>query len=155
MIIGGVNTLKVEFQDFFGTTDFWLTQFVGEYSGVMFADEQNKYYSTDAGELLRSLDFGTIIAGQTSQAKVVYVQNKHSFDIQNVLLSKLSGTLPEGVELQISKTEYPFEPENNLLFKDLLHFNDKLAFYVRLRTVKSAQPGFGEFDISVKADPVK
>ncbi|AEO93625.1 gp366 [Bacillus phage G] len=155
MIIGGINTLKVEFQDFFGTTDYWLHQFIGEYSGVMFADEQNKYYSTDTGEILRSLDFGTIIAGQTSQVKIIYIQNKHSFDIHNIMLSKLSNSLPDGVELQISKTNQPFVPEESLMFEDLLHYNDKLAFYARLKTIKNTEPGFGEFDIGVKADPIK
>uniref|UniRef100_UPI0020BE89DB hypothetical protein n=1 Tax=Lysinibacillus sp. D4B1_S16 TaxID=2941231 RepID=UPI0020BE89DB len=60
------NTLKVEFQDFFGTTDYWSIQFMGTYTGLMFKDVYGQYFSSEIGEVLKYLDFGIIMAGQTT-----------------------------------------------------------------------------------------
>ncbi len=63
------NKLRVEFRDGWGKSDVWETVFTGTYSGIMFKDESGQYLTNSFGELLKHLDFGTIIAGQTTLEK--------------------------------------------------------------------------------------
>lgn len=149
------NTLEVIAIDEFGGQSTSTTTFRGEYSGIMFTDINEKYFSSDAGRILRVLDFGTVVAGQTTMPIPVNIKNKNGFNVQNVIIDKLGKTLAEGIQLEISKTTNPFVPEDSLTFDQLLQYDDKFTFYVRIKTIKGSNPGTGEFDLLVKADPVQ
>ncbi|GMX64365.1 hypothetical protein Elgi_36340 [Paenibacillus elgii] len=121
-----------------------------KYSGLMFMDTSQKYYSTSIGEILKYLDMGTMIAGQTSLDIQVKLTNTYPFDLKNVRL------WPEhsinGLTIEMSISNQPFVGQSNLTF-DQLPFDQVVDFYIRLTVDPSAQSG-GNFDIRVHAEPV-
>ncbi|WP_081481732.1 discoidin domain-containing protein [Paenibacillus elgii] len=121
-----------------------------KYSGLMFMDTSQKYYSTSIGEVLNYLDMGTMIAGQTSLDIQVKLTNTYPFQLKNVRL------WPEhsinGLTIEMSKSNQPFVGQSSLTF-DQLPFDQVVDFYIRLTVDPSAQAG-GNFDIRVHAEPV-
>ncbi|OME50662.1 hypothetical protein BSK59_22430 [Paenibacillus odorifer] len=149
------NILKVEFQDFWGLTDFWQTTFIGTYSGIMFKDESGKFYSNSFGEVLKQLDFGDLIAGQSTLEQKVIVKNQLGVKVQNLILEVMKDRLPEGVKIELSRSNFPFTPEEPLLFNMFFDENEEFNFYVRIVTelTAPASPN-GQFEIRAKADSV-
>ncbi|MCR8965888.1 hypothetical protein O0550_22290 [Brevibacillus halotolerans] len=64
--IDSSNIIETIAFDSYGKESRDVTSFIGDYIGLIFSDEKGKYYSTDAGEVLQYLSFGSIIAGQTT-----------------------------------------------------------------------------------------
>jgi alpha-tubulin suppressor-like RCC1 family protein len=157
VVIGQMNTITVTARDERGQEKTVPYNFIGDYAGIMFTDEAGEYYSTDVGEILQYLDMGTIIAGQTSISAPVLLLNKNSFKITNIILSRDKGSLPEGVDVQLSKSDNPFEGADALSYEDTitLKSNETLTFYVRITSSLTADPGNGEFKVKVKADPTE
>ncbi|WP_312339058.1 SPRY domain-containing protein [Anaerospora hongkongensis] len=147
---GIINTLRVEFRDEFQELGFTEEQFVGAYYGILFTNLTGDFYSTDLGEIIQKLDFGTLIAGQISVPKEVYVVNKCGFDLKNLTILT-SPELPTNVYAELSVNENPFTPTNNITVGTLMQ-NEKKSIFVRIRTTKASYGG-GDFDISAKADP--
>lgn len=147
------NTLKVEFQDFYGTTDYWSTQFVGTYSGLMFKDVYGKYFSSEIGEVLQYLDFGIIIAGQTTVEHEVILKNQYGYDVKDVQLFANTSNFPTGMTCEFSTSLSPFLPQPDLKLGGVLKNNEEMSFFIRLKTELGATPDVnGSFDIIVRAD---
>lgn len=144
------NSLVVEFQDYWGQTDSWSVSFIGTPSGLLFSDEHGKYYSTSLGEILKYLDIGQIIAGQTTLDHKVFLENKMGYDVRDV---RIQGINPyEGVRIELSKEQTPFIASDTLLFEDVLANGDKIPFHIRLATDLTAEPtGDGRFKVRVSA----
>ncbi|MBW7474083.1 discoidin domain-containing protein [Paenibacillus oenotherae] len=121
-----------------------------QYSGLMFMDASQNYYSTSLGEVLKYLNFGTLIAGQTSLDVKVILANTNPFDVQNIRIHSQHAI--DGLILQLSKSNAPFIGEETLTFDQVLAFDNTLDFYIRL-VVDPASTGGGNFDIHVEADP--
>jgi hypothetical protein len=154
VIIGSNNTLRIIAIDEYGAQSEVTINFVGEYAGLMFADEFDNYYSTDMGIVLQLLDMGTLVAGQTSYVFPVKLINKTGFRVTNITLSSDESHMQRNTNLKFSKTESPFIAEETLLYDSVtLDYDDFLIFYVRVETDPQAPPGTGQFDILVKADP--
>ncbi|REK76295.1 discoidin domain-containing protein [Paenibacillus paeoniae] len=122
-----------------------------KYSGLMFMDTAHQYYTTSIGEILKYLNFGTLIAGQTSLDFNVKLTNTYPFDVENIRIS--SETSSSKINVQLSKTSSPFVAECNLLFDQQLLFDEILDFYVRIQIDDDAV-GETTFDIKVDADPI-
>jgi hypothetical protein len=122
-----------------------------KYSGLMFMDESQQYYSTSFGGVLKYLDFGTLISGQTSLDTKVYLTNTFPFDVKNIRIYPEHNI--DGLTVEISKSNMPFIAENELFYDQVLGFDEVIEFYVRLTTDKD-KVGGGTFDIKVKADAV-
>lgn len=147
------NTLKIEFQDYFGTTDYWSTQFIGTYSGLMFKDVYGQYFSSEIGEVLQYLDFGIIIAGQTTIEHEVILKNQYGYDVKNVHLYANTANFPTGMTCEFSTSLSPFLPHSDLKLSSVLKNNEELPFFIRLKTELGATPDAnGSFDIIVRAD---
>lgn len=147
------NTLKVEFQDFFGTTDYWSTQFMGTFSGLMFKDIYGQYYSSEIGEVLQYLDFGVIIAGQTTVEHEVILKNQYGYDIKNIHLYANTSNFPTGMTCEFSTSSSPFVPQPDLQLGNTLKNNEEMSFFIRLKTELGSTPDAnGSFDIIVRAD---
>lgn len=147
------NTLKVEFQDFFGTTDYWYTQFMGTYSGLMFKDVYGQYYSSEVGEVLQYLDFGVIIAGQTTVEHEVILKNQYGYDIKDIHLYANTSNFPTGMTCEFSTSSSPFVPQPDLQLGNTLKNNEEMSFFIRLKTELGSTPDAnGSFDIIVRAD---
>lgn len=153
--IGDWNTVKVEFQDFYGTTDYWQTQFIGTYSGLMFKDIHGDFYTSEIGEVLKYLDFGIIIAGQTTIEHEIILKNQYGYDVENLYLYANSSGFPTGMTFEFSESLSPFIPQSELRFARTLANDEELTFFVRIRTELGSTPDAnGSFDIIVRADKV-
>jgi hypothetical protein len=149
------NTLRVEFKDYWGSTDFWQTNFIGAYSGILFTNALGEYYSTDIGEVLKYLDFGSIIAGQTTFEHEIKLKNTYGFPIENIRLYTKGGTFPSGMKAQFGTNLISFEATEELNINKSLLDGEETSFYIRLSTqLGITPPSIGEFDIVVVADRV-
>ncbi|WP_144787028.1 LamG domain-containing protein [Lysinibacillus fusiformis] len=147
------NTLKVEFQDFFGTTDYWSTQFMGTYTGLMFKDVYGQYFSSEIGEVLKYLDFGIIIAGQTTIEHEVFLKNQYGYDIKDIYLYANTANFPTGMTCEFSTSSSPFTPQPDLRLGGVLKNNEEIPFFIRLKSELGSTPDVnGSFDIIVRAD---
>ena len=153
--IGSLNTLVIYAVDDLGSEAIHQLEFIGEYSGLMFADSDGNYYSTDLGEVLKYLDFGGVIAGQTTLSVPIRLINKNGFKVTNIVLSNDNNTQPPGVRLEMSKSDLPFVPETELFYPIVLNYGDEITFYVRLATDAGTPPKSGKVTIFVKGDPIE
>lgn len=154
IIFGQENVLRVEFQDAWEQTDYWEATFIGTYSGIMFKDEKGKYLSNSFGDILKRLDFDVIIAGQISLEQKVIAKNETGQRVQNLLLEVNKDVLPEGVELQLSRS-IPFINESPLLFNSFFEPNEEFEFYVRIKTdIEAPANANGLFEVKAKVQPV-
>ncbi|MGG0667630.1 SPRY domain-containing protein [Lederbergia citrisecunda] len=147
------NTLRIEFQDYWGTTDYWERNFVGTYNGLLFLDESGEYYSTNIGDILKYLDFGVIIAGQTTLEHKVRIRNTYGFPVKNVYIQANQQNFPSGLKAQFGTNGTSFEALDNLPIEKVLEDGDEIDFYIRLSSQLGTQPVTnGKFDIIVTAD---
>lgn len=152
--IGQNNILAIYMQDDMGAANSYVLNFVGEYAGLLFCDETESYYSDDIGDILKYLDFGTIIAGSSTSSAKVYLKNTLPFSVQNIRIWSDNGDLDgENAYVELSKSDAPFFAEDVLVFPQTLAYGEKIPFYVRVVT-KKGHPQGGMFDIYAKADPV-
>lgn len=147
------NTVKVEFKDFYGTIDYWQNQFMGAYSGLIFKDVYGQYYSSEIGELLNYLDFGVIIAGQTTIEHEVILKNQYGYDVKDIHLYANTTNFPTGMTCEFSTSLSSFTPQPELRLNKTLKNNEEMSFFIRLKTELGATPDAnGSFDIIVRAD---
>ncbi|GAS85160.1 golvesin C-terminal-like domain-containing protein [Paenibacillus amylolyticus] len=147
------NVVEVTAIDSYGDQSVKSFTFVGKYAGLIFSDVNGEYYSDDFGNVLRYLEVGVLIVGQVSQTYPILLTNKTSNALTNVLLTPNNKTLPEGVNLEISKIEDPFTPQDSLFYTEMLNYDEAVPFFARIVTAHTARTGYGEFDILVKGDP--
>lgn len=152
--LGLENKARLDLEDDMGGTSSRTITFIGDYAGLMFCDAQEKYFSTDIGELLKYLDFGTVIAGGTTISERVWVKNTLGYPVKNIRLWVNQRDL-DGVNAvaEISASDAPFLSEQILVYPDTIESGQKIGFNVRVSTNRQALAG-GMFDILVKADPV-
>jgi alpha-tubulin suppressor-like RCC1 family protein len=147
------NTVRIETLDELGGAKAVDIIFVGVYSGLLFCDATETFYSDDFGEVLKYLDFGTMVAGQTTAAERVFIKNTLGYPVENVRVwvdqRELDGT---NAKAEISKLDAPFESYPQLLYMEQVDHNAKISFYVRIVTNRQAMWG-GMFDVLTKADP--
>jgi hypothetical protein len=158
ILIGETNRVKIEFKDdMMDAPISWETTFIGDYSGLMFCDASESYYSNHIGEILKYLDFGTIVAGQTTIAERVFVKNTLGYPVENLVLRvnqrdiALQGS---HARVEISQYDAPFISESELIFPNGLKDKERLSFYIQIVTDREAKAG-GMFDVTVTADPLK
>jgi hypothetical protein len=154
IIFGQENMLRVEFKDTWGQEAYKEIPFTGTYSGIMFKDASGKYLSNSFGDILKRLDFDVIIAGQISLEQKVIAKNETGQRVQNLLLEVNKDVLPEGVELQLSRS-IPFINEEPLLFNKFFEPDEELEFYVRIKTdIEAPANANGLFEVKAKVQPV-
>lgn len=154
IIFGQENMLRVEFKDSWGQEAYKEIPFTGTYSGIMFKDASGKYLSNSFGDILKRLDFDFIIAGQISLEQKVIAKNETGQRVQNLLLEVNKDVLPEGVELQLSRS-IPFINEEPLLFNKFFEPDEEFEFYVRIKTdIEAPANANGLFEVKAKVQPV-
>ncbi|OME99575.1 hypothetical protein BK124_08255 [Paenibacillus amylolyticus] len=151
---GVENTLKVEFQDYWGAVDSREIKFIGSYSGLMFMDESGDFLSDTFGGILKQLDYGVIIAGQTTLTKKVRIKNLLGYAVDHVYLEMDKKFETDGVDVQLSRQADPFLPIDYLTY-GLIQPEDSIDFYIRIATDIHAKPNpNGNFEMKVTADRV-
>lgn len=145
------NTLEVEFQDYFGTTDMWSAKFMGKYAGVVFIDKNNDYYSTDMGQILKYLDFGTVLTGQVTPTYEIKLKNQFGYRVRDVVLSADTSAFSKGLLFEFSD-QADFSTSANRLNIAALDDEQEFIFYVRMRSDIFTEPnGNNTFNIYVTA----
>ena len=122
-----------------------------KYFGIMFLDKTGNYYSNNLGELIQYLDFGYLIAGQTSEEVEIILKNSTNYNVENIKIN-VDENLND-INMEFSKTINPFIAESSLNFNKVLNAGEQLSFYVRLTSNKYAENG-GVIQINVLADPI-
>src|SRR5690606_13642203 len=84
VIVNKNNTVKIIAQDKYGQESYSTINFIGQYTGIMFSDESGVFYSDDMGNVLKYLDMGTLVAGQTSLETKIKLINSNPFSVSNV-----------------------------------------------------------------------
>lgn len=137
--IGDWNTVRVEFQDYFGTMDYWEAQFVGRYAGLMFKDESDNYYSSDLGAVLQYLDFGQILTGQVSVVHEVKVENTYGFNLTDVNISVNTNQFAQGLHVQLGLSPENLDMVKTISLGDLAD-GTSTSFFIRLASQINAIP---------------
>ncbi|KAF6624976.1 hypothetical protein H6F38_27775, partial [Paenibacillus sp. EKM208P] len=146
------NKLRVEFKDYWGNTDYWQTTFAGTYTGLMFMDESGEYLSDTFGGILKYLDFGMIFAGQTTLDQKVVIKNQLGYPIDNLLLEVNKEKLPEGVKIELSRTQSPFLATDYITY-GLTKPLETQEFYVRIVADIEAKPvPNGIFELKINSN---
>ncbi|MGR6760459.1 SPRY domain-containing protein [Paenibacillus sp. T2-29] len=146
------NKLRVEFKDYWGNTDYWQTTFAGTYTGLMFMDETGEYLSDTFGGILKYLDFGMIFAGQTTLDQKVVIKNQLGYPIDNLLLEVNKEKLPEGVTVELSRTQSPFLATDYITY-GLTQPLETQEFYVRIVADIEAKPvPNGIFELKINSN---
>jgi len=155
IILGQINTCTIIVQDEFGVQSTHNVTFLGEYSGLLFADENYNYYSADVNTILRRLNFGIIIAGLESDIAKVKLINRNYYAVKNIVLSLNKTNIPYGTDVKISqKGGTDFYGQDTLTYNTVLNSNEEIEFFVRVYSdVESF--GQGVFDINVLAEVVE
>lgn len=118
---------------------------------IGFHDENTIYYSDNRGDVIKLLDFGTLIAGQTSAVKQVFLKNLTGESIANIQITIDQSTIPNSSTVEISKTNNPFIPEPTLLISGTLINSQSTSFYTRVVSTEQSLSGF-QFNIKAKSD---
>lgn len=149
--MGKLNAITIEYRDNYNTQNKTVYTFTGEYKNIMFADENNLYYTTDKGAILKLLKFGNLQAGTISDAKPVRLVNRYGTPINNIVIDAKNLTVgKEEVIIELSKTKNPFIALPKLEYGDeVLNGDDFKVFYIR---VKSPLTLSGGVNFEVHAD---
>ncbi|MBU5483457.1 hypothetical protein KQI86_03890 [Clostridium sp. MSJ-11] len=156
VIINDVNTIVINAQDNYGTRNKFEYPFLGEYSGILFSDENGEYYSTDLGDILKRLKFGTVMAGSMSDIAKVIITNNMGFDVKNLEVIITPEKKPDKLDVY-----YGFE--SGMLIKD----NEQLLrpgtmpnkgtqdLYLRIHPDIEFEHGSARFEIFAQAQPAE
>jgi len=131
VMLGMPNTLTILTEDTYGNTDSTDYQFIGSYRGLLFKDISGNYYTSDANEVLQVLDFGAVIGGITSDASVIYLENKTGYAVTNVRLYTEDPDTGDLVDIEISRTNEPFTKVSEILIGNM-GINEIFSFYARV-----------------------
>lgn len=122
-------------------------------NNVFFKDEATQdYYSDNRGNTLMLIDFGTIVAGQTTGVRKVILENFYDYALKNILLSVVNPSVE--FKVVISETETPFVPMDYINYNGLeLETYGEIPFFVRVSSTESSTAG-GMFELKIRADKV-
>lgn len=149
------NEIRVEVMDEFSTKDEIRFHVIGGYRSLLFKDENNFYYSTDKGEILQQLDFGTVIGGLLAEPARVYIENRTGLELENVNIWTPEPGEGEKVFLKISKTYDPFVPVENFTFSNTMEPGETREFFVRVESdIDQKSIERKVFNVFAKGDPV-
>lgn len=118
-----------------------------------FRNEYGKYYVDNYNNILRYLEFGTLVASQTGLPKAVWLQNNADFSVNNLKVFIDENTVAEGMKVELSTSETPFIPVEEIIFNGTFAKGTSAKFYIRLGSDIKVKTG-GTFDLRAKASPV-
>lgn len=149
--IGQQNEIYISVEDYYGEKEEYTLPFEGKYYGLMFADQQGRYYSTDVWEILRRLVMDSVYAGETSKSYEISLINTYPFPIKDLELSLDFYEPIEKTSLRLGASETDISKQV-LSLGGVLGINQKRSFYVQL---KSLQDAIGKGKFRIRADARK
>ncbi|MGH1287746.1 halomucin [Bacillus toyonensis] len=117
-----------------------------------FRNEIGLYYTDEAGNILRYLEYGTLVAGSTSDAYPVWLQNNADFPVKDMKVWVDPLTVKPGITVQLSLSNNPFVPVDEIPFSGTIPIGDARQFYIRFLSEVTVTEG-GTFDMKAKASP--
>lgn len=111
------------------------------------------YYTDESGNILRYLEYGTLVAGSTSDAYPIWLQNNADFPVSSMKVWVDPPTVKPGITVELSLSNNPFVPTNEIPFLGTIPIGDARQFYVRFSSEVTVTEG-GTFDMKAKASPV-
>ncbi|WP_267377865.1 halomucin [Bacillus sp. GM_Baccil_2] len=117
-----------------------------------FRNEIGLYYTDEAGNILRYLEYGTLVAGSTSEAYPVWLQNNADFPVKDMKVWVDPPTVKPGITVQLSLSNNPFVPVDAIPFSGTIPIGDARQFYIRFLSEVTVTEG-GTFDMKAKASP--
>ncbi|WP_312339091.1 hypothetical protein [Anaerospora hongkongensis] len=155
LLYGLPNEITIEAVDELNTKAEIKFHVLGGYRSLLFKDENNFYYSTDKGDILQQLDFGTVIGGLFAEPRIVFLENRTGLTLEDVSIWADNETQEEKVKLMLSETLSPFVPVETISLTNTMANSEVKPFYVRIESeidVQSIQRKV--FKIYAKGDPV-
>lgn len=129
--------------------EYLIKPVIGFHDGT---GKNGMYYSDGFNSIFKLLDFGTLVAGQTSSPQKVFVKNLAGFDVNNLRVYVEPAAFPEKIAIELSLYNSPFIPETTLSFNGVVADEEEFPFYVRIVTQEDTMAG-GDFDILARSDP--
>ncbi|MDY7961485.1 halomucin [Bacillus thuringiensis] len=117
-----------------------------------FRNEIGLYYTDEAGNILRYLEYGTLVAGSTSEAYPIWLQNNADFPVKDMKVWVDPPTVKPGITVQLSLSNNPFVPVSEIPFSGTIPIGDARQFYIRFLSEVTVTEG-GTFDMKAKASP--
>lgn len=117
-----------------------------------FRNQIGKYYTDEKGNVLRYLDYGTLVAGTTSRSFPVWLQNNADFPVVQLKTWVDSESVNDGIMVELSLTDNPFVPTTDIVFGGTVPVGDSKKFFVRFSSNVTVQEG-GTFNLKAKASP--
>lgn len=117
-----------------------------------FRNKVGNYYTDEQGNILRYLEYGTLVAGSVSDPYPVWLQNNADFPVVGMRTWVDNDTVKEGITVELSLSNNPFVPENELVFGGTVPIGDAKKFFVRFSSEVTVKEG-GTFDLRAKASP--
>lgn len=118
-----------------------------------FRNSLGLYYTDEAGNILRYLEFGTLVAGSTSDAYPVWLQNNADFPVKDMKVWADDPTVQPGITVELSLSNNPFVPVQEIVFPGTVPIGEARQFYIRFSSDVTVTQG-GTFDLKAKASPV-
>ena len=150
--IGSQNTIEVIATDHLGDSSNKVITFLGKYHGLMFADLNDRYYSTDLGEVLRRLSLDAIKAGESSNIYGLKLVNTLTYPITDIslIVDYYDRATNTDLSIDTNSDESTFTPQDRLDFSSVINTDESVFFYVRLDSYPGAV-GKGKFRIRATA----
>lgn len=147
-----INTLEVYAEDIYGYDNKLLLTFTGNYSNIIFKNEDDEIYSDDFGKVLKNLDFGKIESGDISDVKKIIFKNKNGYDVENIRI--YGENKYDDARLEFSFSNNPFKPVSELNFQRKFSPDAEGIFYVRIKSDLSDKIELKDIKTFITAEPI-
>lgn len=149
------NDVELVVEDELQTEVFSKFNVIGEYKSLLFKDINGFYYSTDKGEILQELDFGTVVGGTLTAPQLVYLENKTGLPMENVSIYVDLTTDEPHTRVKLSLAATPFDDVDELTVPGTLADDGVFQFYVRIDADQDTISFRDKlFKIRAKGDPI-
>lgn len=155
VLVGEVNRVVVNVEDEWGGRNTAEHLFIGQYFGVLFADEQGKYYSDDLGQILRTLNFGLLTAGTTSNVEKVRIYNQTSDTVSKITLSSDKETKPNLMNIYYGWTpEGLTEDIEPLIYTEKIKDGEYIELFLQVKLDLEYEERHSTFDTVLEAETI-
>lgn len=133
--VGSTNIIKVDIEDTFKESITENISIMGQYKNILFEDENGDFYTNDKGEVLKTLDFGRLIVGDTNIPifKLV-MRNFTNYSINNIVLkANIPPELPEGTKILIGTSISPFNGVEELHLAEAMNHASTRDIFIQVK----------------------
>lgn len=149
------NKITIHTEDNWGKSSFFSYDFIGEFVGLLFLDDEKNYYSNDIGDIIKRLDFNTVVAGNMSDLKKVIILNNTGMDIKDLKFTITPEKLPNKLSVLYGFDESSLiENTQELIFSDIIKNKEEISLYLKIYPDIEFEQRYGTFEIKAHALPV-